>query len=289
MLQVRWLGLVVTAGFVWCFQAQAATVSPDSVTLVVEPGHTVHQIISFENDTEATENYVLNLQAVSFAESADDLRFSALDQEQKTWISLDRQLVTIEPGATETVKVAVAVPGGIVQEVLMFAVIAMHQTGAQPGVGVAQGIATLVFVEIGNQSVSSLHLETFEVVPKNSHQLPLRLAALVINQGAGLLEPELFVVIKNIWGKEIEVMSLNPTERRLPGNTYRVFSEEWQGSAWRFGWYTAQLFIVQADNSQPDFATTSVVLFPWRTLGIFGASGLILVTATYVLFRARRR
>lgn len=269
--------------------AQAATVDPESVTLSVLPGEKVHQTIRFENDSEDIQTYSLTLSSLSFGASADDLRFGTLEPSQHDWIVVDRDSFVLESGADQAVEVTVTVPADVVSQVFSFAVIATTQAENNVGVGVTSGLAALFFLEIGGDLGSNLRIDTFDTVAENDQRLPVRFATLITNSGAGLAEPEVGVVIKNIWGKEVELISLNPTGRRVPGYTNRVFTEEWRGSPWRFGPYTAELYVFPDNSDAVITATTHVVLFPWRMLCVFAVLGLIFTGAAYAFVRARRR
>jgi len=285
----------IFAGVVVCLlafsgtMAQAAAVSPESVTLTVKQGEKVQQTIRFENDTTETKSYSIELSKISFGSSADDLRFEPLGEVEQSWILLDRSSFVLGPEADQAIELTVSVPTGTEAQVLSFAVIATAQTAEASGIGVTSGSASLIFVEIGGDLGANLQIATFGAVPDNAHQLPIRFAALVSNLGAGLSEPEVGVVLKNMWGKEVELISLNPTSRRLPGYTSRIFTEEWQGSPWRFGPYTAELYVFPSNSDAVITSTTSVVLFPWRMLCVFAVAGLILGAAVYAFLRARRR
>jgi hypothetical protein len=96
-------------------------------------------------------------------------------------------------------------------------------------------------------------------------------------------------VIKNVWGKQLDIVDLNPTGRRVPTGTNRIYSGEWLGSPWRFGVYTVELYVFPDETEAVTRASTSVVLFSWRTFSILGVSGLITGAFIYALLGARRR
>ncbi len=286
-----WISIWIASIGVLCLisPASAAVLDPDSVTLNVLPGNKLQQTLSLENDAAELKTYRLQVSGISFGSSADDLRFEDLETVKRAWIVLDQSEFSVGPGQTQVMNMEINVPDATDEQVFSFAVIAIEQATDGAGVGVTSGLASLFFIEIGEGLQPALELETFGVVSDNDRQLPVRFASLLANTAAGLSTPDIGIVIKNMWGKKIELISLNPTQRRLPGFTHRVFSEEWQGSAWRFGKYSAELFVFADEASPPIIASTSMVLLPWRTLSVFGVSGLFLAGVIYSFTRVRRR
>lgn len=281
--------VVLFGGFVFGgASAHAAIVDPESVTLRTLSGETINQEIRYENDTAETQVYTLAITGVSFGASADELFFKEIDAIRSEWIKLSQTEFTLEPGAEQMIELTLAIPEATQSEVFSFAVIAETQTTGDGGVGVASGLATLFFVDIGGELEPQLRIETFETIPHGARQLPVRFATLIANTGDGLAEPDIAISITNIWGQEVALLPLNAAGRRIPGYTNRVFSTEWEGSPWKFGPYTAELYVFPDDS---DFALTSsvnVVLFPWRTLSVFIVIGLIFTGLIYALRRVRR-
>lgn len=281
-------GLILAA---WCCpqSIQAATVTPESAQLQVGAGERVHQTVTFENDSEQVQTYQVSVSGVSFGASADDLRFEPLTAEQSAWINIDKTEFLLSPRGTQSVEVTVDVPVAQPAQTLTLAVIASAELGEQGGIGVSSGLASILFVTIGQGLQPNLSITSFGAVPASDHRLPIKFAALITNSGSGLSQPQVGVVIKNIWGHEVATLSMNPTGRRVPNDTNRVFSVDWEGSAWRLGPYTVDLYVFPDDSATVLTSSTSVVLFSWQMLGVLAVGTLALGVAVTLYLRARRR
>lgn len=269
--------------------ALAAVMTPESITLEVLPGNRVHQTITLENDSDAIEVYTLEITGVEFGSSADDLSFAQLSNDEQGWFSLSAGSVKLDPGQSQSIEVEIAAPSTAAPQLLPVAVIATKSADTGTGVGVTSALASLLFVQIGQSLQANLAVDSFATVPENTHVSPVRFAALVSNTGAGLSQPEVGVSITNIWGHEVAVVPLNPTGRRVPGYTNRVFSAAWQAGDWRIGPYTATIYVYPDDTATVITASTRVVLFPWQMLCVFAGITVSLMAGGVLITRARRR
>lgn len=267
----------------------AAMMTPDSVTLEILPGNRANQTITLENDSEFVETYALELVGVEFGESADDVMFTELSSEESSWVSLSVGAVRLDPGQSQSFEVRMAVPAEAQSQPFPLAIIATKVTDASVGVGVTSALASLLFLQVGQDLQADLAIDSFAAVPKNTHVSPVRFAALVQNTGAGLSEPEVGLQITNVWGREIAVVPMNPAGRRVPGYTNRVFSATWQAGDWRIGPYTATVYVFPDETAKVLTESTRVVLFPWQMLCILAVIMMGLMTGGLLLMRARRR
>jgi hypothetical protein len=268
---------------------RAITSTPDVVTLQVLPGEKAYQTVTLENTSSYSHDYTVSIFGLSFGESADDLRFEQLTEEQSGWIKLESEEFSLLPNESFPLGIGIEIPNGEGFESFDLAIIVTETGAATSGVGVAAANAILLFVNIGADQLPNLGIETFATVPEVTHRAPVKFAALISNAGNGLSEPQVGVVITNIWGREVTTISLNPNGRRLPPQTNRVFSAEWAAEWWRFGPYSTVLYVFPDDSDVSLTASGSVVLFPWQMLCIFIASTGILGAAIIVIKRARSR
>lgn len=287
-------GLLLTAGlilatWIWPSTIQAATVTPESAQLQIGAGERAHQTVTFENDSEQIQTYQVSVSGVSFGASADDLRFVPLDAERASWVELDRTELVLSPGGTQAIEVYINVPAAQEDQILTLAVIASAELGEQSGIGVSSGLASIMFVTIGQGLQPHLSITSFGAVPASDHHLPIKFATLITNSGSGLSQPQVGVVIRNFWGREVTTLAMNPTGRRVPKDTNRVFSVDWEGSAWRMGPYTVDLYVFPDDSATALTSSTGVVLFSWQMLGVLAVGTLALGVAVTLYLRARRR
>ncbi len=266
----------------------ATTVNPEVVTLSVQPGEQIQQTIWLSNESTTEQTYDLSLLGIEFGASADDLIFVELDPEHRAWIELDNLQVTLHSGVGRAIEVNIRPTNSAQSEVFTFALLATTSASQESGVTVVTSLASLFFVQVGDLAAPLLKIESFETVPVDVHLSPVRFAALVTNQGRGLSKPEIGVVIKNIWGHEVDVLSLNPTGRRLPEQTSRIFSAAWEAGNWRFGPYTAELYVFPDSTDTVLGAKIDVVLFAWRTLCVFVVFAVLCVGLIILATRRRR-
>lgn len=248
----------------------------------------MQQVVSIANDSSEEKTYRIDFSQVGFNGSADDLLFQELDANHAAWLRLEPSEVTIGPGAEAMIEVSITPSESAKGEVFSFAVIATEVVEEQPGVAIARGLASIFFVEIGDSGINQLHIDSFETVPSNVHRPPVRFATLIRNDGTGLSQPQIGVAVKNIWGKEVAIVPLNPTGRRLPGGTNRVFTGDWEAEGFRFGPYTAELYVFPDSSPTTLTASTNVVLFPGRMFVIFLVIAVVFIGTFYVILRKRR-
>jgi hypothetical protein len=284
------VGLVaVIVTFLAGFQPAFATVEPTATTLDIETGQTVEQIVEVTNDTARPQVYIIDKAGIVFGDSADDLRFIELAPEYAELITIDGTSFTLDSGERREVRVTVSSRDAALAGEFAFAVIARTASGSTEGVGVVSAYASVFFVRLGEGLQPQLRLDAFETVPGTDHSLPIRFATLVTNTGEGLSQPEMGIILRNLWGKEIARLSLNDLGRRLPAGTSRVFTGEWSGHPWRLGPYTAEFYAYADDSDEVLTATVPVVLFPWQMLVVCVVVAAVLSGGIYVLRRAWRR
>jgi hypothetical protein len=265
-----------------------AAITPSSVSLSVEPGTSVQQIIGVMNDTAQEQAYELVLSGVAFGDFAEDLRFVPLAQEYRSMITLDTQNFLLDSGAHRDIRLTVVSQANDIPQEFAFAVIAQTPASASPGVEVASAYASIFFVSLGESVAPTLQIQAFETIPHPDRALPIRFAGLVTNTGPSVSRPEIGVVIRNPWGKEIEHFSLNDLGQRIPVETSRAFTGEWTGYPWRLGPYTAEFYVYPDDSDTVLTAAIRVVLFPWQMLVVLAIIATLLSGGIYVLRRALR-
>ncbi len=266
-----------------------AMVNPAVTTLIAEPGRSLQQVIAITNETGATQTYSLEVVGVVFGDLAEDLRFVELEPSRRAAITLSEQAFVLEPQARRDVHISLSSTNEVPSEAFTFAVIARTEVAESGGVGVATAQAALFFIETMTDAAPELQIAAFETIPSRDHALPIKFAGLIQNTGASLSQPEVGIVIRNPWGKEIEHLSLNEDGRRLPGQTSRIFSAEWSGHPWRVGPYTAEFYVYPDETDVVIVGTLRVVLFPWQMLCVFAVLALVFTGTVGALIRARRR
>ncbi|MFZ2681733.1 MAG: hypothetical protein WAZ14_01410 [Patescibacteria group bacterium] len=267
--------------------ALALVATPSAATLQVEIGEQAIQSLNYENDAGVTEEFQLSLMEVEFGESADDLRFLPLSESKRAAVSLSAETLHLEPGTSQAVEVRIN--AGQISENYALAVLAMGVAQGGAGVNVASAQANLVFVNVGAVAPVTLNIDSFSTIPEQDHASPIKFAVLLSNQGDGVAQPKVGVQIKNMWGKEVEVVPLNPTGRRIPGQTSRIFSADWQASKFQTGVYRATVYVYPDDSEQVLTQELRVVLFSWRLLCILAGAGVLLIASGLILRRAMSR
>lgn len=297
---VRFLAASVIAWSSAFSVVEAARIDPDASDLVVQPGVDQTRDVNIVNDSDQAQTYALSFLQVHFGQTAEEMQFVALDAAHSSWFSLSSATLTVAPHSTAPVTVTIAVPSEAVAETITFALIAQSQgsdNGGAAGVSIRSGLASLLFVTVGNGQSAQLAITGFEAIPSRAAYLPIRFVALLTNSGTGNIQPAGQAVIRNIFGHTVNVLPLTEVPRRVPAQTSRVFTVNWGAVAegtgllgeikhFHLGRYTVTLEVASADGQSTLKQTVSVVLFPWRTVAL--VAGFFVVLLLLFIRRVRR-
>ena len=267
----HWLWLVM-ATWVIARPVHAAVVSPSSADLQLDAGSQNSLVWEVTNDSGATAQYDMELQQVTFGQLADDLHFAALSAEERSWFQLEPTQAVLQPEEKARVTLTVTAPVDVSnQEIAVAMIVVEDQEGDEAGIGLQEATAAITFVSVGGAPAPQVRIDDFQAFPGDEENQPIRFVTALTNTGNGVAQPQMQVVVKNIFGQTVEVLNGNETGRRLPADTTRAYVVEWPKPHFAFGRYTAELVVLPEDGAELIGRRASVVLFTWQSVALLTA------------------
>jgi len=292
--------------------AHAFTVSPALVDVSEDPGSISHGTIHLLNDTAQDQTYYVSVQNfVPQGEEGNQTFLPAGDRSGLAgWITPDQSSIKIGAGSAVdfrwTLNVpADATPGG------HYAAVFFSTQPANSSVGIGAKTGVLMLVSVTGKVTEAATVESFHVVPMTNvsqtesatwiTSLPALFELRLANTGNTHIQPEGLIVVRDVFGREVAQVPVNPDKSRvLPqsirdirsswGSTSGVgegfltkLAAEWHGFA--IGRYTATLSADFGRTHTPLAGSVSFWVLPWHILlVVFG--GLL---ALVVLIKAYNR
>lgn len=284
-------------------QAGRFEVSPPKFDFTVNPGAVLRNTVNFTNKTGADVVITPDVLNFTYREGdevtgspdtypADDIRTGT---ELAHWVEMDREPVLVPNGATHSFVFTIVVPedaqpGG---HFGMIELLATHP-GAPSGVGVTGGTGSLIFMRVEGETRDELNVERFHADDYSYRHLPVNFIIRIENTGNTHLRPVGNIFIKNMLGRQVASLTVNPQFRTVLPGSARRFDLVWEkkpvresDSALRrelknfaFGKYEATLFLNYAEGKVVSKTVTFWVI-PWLALalwtGIAAAAIIILV------------
>lgn len=281
---------------------QAITMSPPTLEFSAKPGETINTKVKVINDQQ--QDVTLYTSMALFTAKDDtgqpDFKFNVPPTDLATWISADRNQITLIPRGISEINLSISVPanaepGG--HYAGFFLGTAPAQAGSQ--VQLQSKLGTLIILRVQGQIREQASMRDFFTFglkksddgkfvagdkQKKFNRLPVQFGILVGNQGNVHVRPKSTLTITNMFGRDVAVINMNPSEGAVLPDSVRRFDGGWAKSAadkgqgnffselgaeWRnfgLGTYTAT---VTADYGQGKKQLTSSLHFtimPWRLL-----------------------
>jgi len=278
--------------------ARALTAAPLAFDFAVDPGESASGEIRLFN--EQSYAVIVRAEALNFEASEGDEgrgipNFYPPGEDRggralAPWLVLPEPLV-IPAGARQSARFQVNVPTGA-EPGSRFGAVQLAFTpldGPGSGVGVSGAIASLILLRVNGESVESLSLTGFRADRKLAESLPIRFQVSVDNAGTVHLRPSGTINIRNLFGRQVASIEVNPEGRSALPGAARRFDAAWEGRRFAFGPYKADLAIQYGqDGALAGQASFSV--FPWKPLvAVFGGVFAVVYALWYTLKRIHKR
>jgi len=267
--------------------AKAVSLSPLTFELSANPGDTVSNILKVTNTDPNPVNIVVDVE--DFAAVGEEGQVTLLPGEDNStyslasWVTVSPSLLSIPAHDSATVEFTVNVPFGAEPGGHYGSVLATVSTAPTPGaVTVAQKIGSLLLMNVAGDVEERLHIAEFSVEPFSEYG-PVTILSRFENTGTVHLKPRGFILIKNMFGREVEKLDL-PQKNVLPKSIRRI-EVPW-GSKLMFGRYEAILTAIYGSTNQPLSSVTTFWVIPWK---IAGAILIGLVALLSLLIKGRKR
>lgn len=263
------------------------SVSPPTFEINANPGDVIENSIRAENLTE--EPLSITLEKRNFIAIGEEGSVNLTEDEDRfslsSWIEVLPQKYLIPPKSSYIFKYKVSIPkdaepGG------HFGSIVFKSDGVMPtgtGAAVSQEIGTLVLVKVAGEIKEKGRLLSFEPIKKFWEYGPISFESRIKNEGNIHLKPYGVVNIKNIFGKKVATVNIDP-KNILPDAT-RKSATVWD-KKYLFGRYVAIINLSYGQPSQFLTATTHFYVIPYKLVIIAFIVSFIIV---YLIYRGRHR
>lgn len=295
---------VILAGVFGTRSAEALTLVPPSLEYSGVKGQTYESKVKLLNNENRT--LVLTPSTANFGAKDEtgepDFKFDAPSADLSAWIQIDKAQLTLEPGETKEVPFTIAVPAdaepGGHYAGIFFASGGSASGGGQ--IGVQSKLGTLVILTVDGAireqaAISSVKLDG----SSNLSRPPVNLNVRIKNSGNVHVKPKGKVTILNMFGGEVETITLPQDKNVLPGQT-RLFEVAWaknstetkkgnffqeigaEFSNFALGTYTANVEATYGQSDKTMIGKVQFMIIPWRALLVI-TLGLLLIIIVFTV------
>lgn len=316
--------IFIIAAFVFCFsvvipfeKANAITLIPPRAELSADPEKTATGSIKVYNETEKTLNLYTST-ANFIAKSGKEGVPEFLAQEENndglaSWIQIEKGPITVLPMEYMIIDYTINVPWGADPGGHYAGIFFSSNSGEESGgssIGVSSKVGSLILLRVSGKIIEEARLEEFKLASRKSfyENLPINFAIAFENLGNVHLRPEGEVRIKNMFGKEVENISVNKRTIGVGANilpkTLRHFEVSWtknkqdekpqtffekveaEKNNFALGKYTASLSLAYGERKKNVQAEVSFWVFPWHLLLVYAI--VILFVIVFLVLAIKR-
>ena len=263
----------------------AITVGPVKLEYSVDPGDTVSGELFIQNE----ESQARTLYPVfeKFTEEEGVKKFTREESDLSTWFKA-QSLISLKPGQQARIPFSIEVPedaspGG------HFAVIWWSTAPAdfegQEQVSIVTRAGILVYVTVSGDIKEEGGIESFSTSgnKKLLTQLPIVFNIIFKNTGNVHLKPQGNTLIKNVFGKTKDSLSINQFGLNILPQTRKSFQEKWQPKSLAFGFLKAELNLNFGESKKSSTQSIWFFVFNWKAFGTTVLILIVLVLAPFVL------
>ena len=284
----------------------ALTFTPDRINTEVYPGVPVSQELTLLNESGESSSIVLRPVSLDLKEASSGRATFLLDSASfasASWVRVSPDQLVLKPGEQRAVRVTLHAPATSAGSLMAGIAATFRPVRSDENGRIATEAVTgpLIFARVlSDASLVKGRLQQFEVAGTSSwfSSLPIPFTVTFANDGNVHLTPAGTIEIRNIFGRLVERLPVNATQRIVLPGTTRVFSVRWgrsleetSRSTWTqeflepaLGPYTATVLMSEGSDDLLTMSTT-VWIFPWRSAILLGVLLLGLAAARLRLLR----
>ncbi|OGF21395.1 hypothetical protein A2316_03680 [Candidatus Falkowbacteria bacterium RIFOXYB2_FULL_38_15] len=295
---IKILLLIALAGF-FPISSFALTISPPTMEFIAKRGETITDVVKLFNETSAPITLVAEVRdfkplnekgTPNFLPIADKNDPSKLSN----WIDVKEKTVTLKSNERKNILFTINIPDGAFPGGHFAGILWAMPSANKDSVGITSKTGTLILVNIAGMAEEKARIIEFSADKKMYNHLPVNLSLRFENMGNVYLKPIGEIKIKNIWGKEVASLDVNPgLNNALPGSV-RQYNVSWKNKDvaenlseiikekdnFAFGRYSAVATLGYGSADQTLIAEKSFWVFPWRVIGI----SLITILVVFLIF-----
>lgn len=273
-------------------QTRAMMVSPVIYDVTIDPGAESIQEILLKNDSNSSAEYSLSSENfIPFGEEGNQMYLSDSDRSDlASWFAWNADVIRVGAGESVRVPIHIRVPFNASAGGHYASVFISKKSGGSDlsRVGVSEEVGVLFLVRVRGEVLERLSVDSF-LLQSSSHsnRLPLHVDLRLQNEGSVHVRPEGNLVVRNLIGKRVAVIPLNPTGKAVLPGSIRHFQMDWKKtegdsdacSFWNevrmewvnfaFGRYTFEVEGVFGDMHQT-FSSDRIIVWiiPWHLLTV---------------------
>lgn len=279
-------------------QSSSLAISPLTFVLSANPGDRIENTVKVTNaQGSGAISIAMEVKPFTGTETGEAV---IQDEENPAyelgkWTVVSPQQFVLQPKETKIVTYTISVPSNAEAGGRYASIMAKsgNQNLTGTGAAVVQRVGSLVLLNVNGTISYDATIKEFKTVKSdgdieqpvakfNFDKPPVTFFTRVNNSGKSHIKPTGFVVVSNIFGKKIGGIPF-PERFVLPGND-RVLETKWEDA--KIGYYTATLLLNYGDKNEQLTATTTFLVFPWKTgLPIIAGS---LVVLWFAITRRKR-
>src|SRR3989339_841898 len=292
IIGVALLGLFPISSF-------ALTISPPTMEFIAEAGETITDVVKLYNETPDTINLTAEIRdfkplnekgTPNFLPIADKNDLSKISN----WIDVKEKTIILKPNERKNILFTINIPNGASPGGHFAGILWTTPSVNKDSVGIASKTGTLILVNIAGMAEEKARIIEFSTDKKIYNHLPVNLSLRFENMGNVYLKPIGEIKIKNIWGKEVASLDVNPGLNNALPESVRQYNLSWQKNNvpenlselikeknnFAFGRYSAVATLGYGSADQTLIAEKSFWVFPWRVIGI----SLITILVVFLIF-----
>lgn len=229
--------------------ANALTVGPAKIEFTADPGDVLNFNLFIRNDNDWDSEYYLTVEG--FTDIQGERKFFE-NPPEKDWVEIQEK-VFLKTGEDIFIPVKISIPqfappGGHFLAIWTGSGAPKKEAGQ---VGIVSRVASLVFINVRGNAIYKADVLKFEA-KRIVWNFPIKFFYTVKNTGNTYLRPTGYIDIKNIFGKLVASLPINPKEYQILPNTERLLETEWQGK-FAFGIYKAVFNMSYGENNSLNF------------------------------------
>lgn len=285
--------------------ALALSVNPAIEDLSVDPGKTDVRTIAVTNDEQSEQTYTVTLQKFIPKGETGQQEFLAPSDTQGIleWMFVNKPEITLKPGQTGSIQVALSVPGGTKAGGYYAGLFLSKRQAPGEELAVLPRLGILFFVRVNGAVEERLRINDVALDgPGNYEYLPVGFRISIVNEGNVHVIPQGTVRIKNVFGSTVAKLQANPDASRILPASTRLLSTAWRkGSVippgdgffnglrnelmnFAIGPYEATVSFSDPAFTGATERTVKFSVWPWRSLVSLTAL-LALLCAGFVLLK----
>lgn len=263
-------------------------VSPTVIELDANPGGKQEGSFKIINGSDIAlelvttpKNFVASDEIGGVNLTEDDTSYSLAD-----WISVSPETASVDARGSQIFNYTITVPqdaepGG------HFGSIIVQTEGVridETGPAVSQEVGPLILVRIAGDTFQEASIVEFATTDRFQEKGPVTFQTRIENTGNVHFKPRGTITIKNMFGKTVTTIDLE--EKNVLPDSIRKLTNDWNPTGISIGRYTADLTLVYGVDDKIVTASTSYVLFPYKTVLPLVVA---LVVIVFIAIRHRKR